>query len=99
MKSTALRMNPSSKDADYAVFTWSGQFQWQQHCRLYSRVALRIWIPRQKILQDFSHLTRYPDSKYAPDARDRIQHLRNSLAAAEVNGQLLHDTRRVAGCV
>ena len=35
--------------------------------------------------QDFSELVnKYPDSKYAPDARLRMLHLRNGLAAAEL---------------
>jgi outer membrane protein assembly factor BamD len=43
-------------------------------------------VRQKESFQDFSHLvTRYPNSKYAPDAKARIQYLRNSLAEGEVN--------------
>jgi len=85
-----LRMNPSSKDADYALYL-RGLVNFNRGSSIVDKVFPRSiadldTVRQKESFQDFSHLlTRHPDSKYAPDARDRIQHLRNSLATAEVN--------------
>lgn len=85
-----LRMNPSSEDADYALYL-RGLVNFNRgHSivdKIFPRSIADLDTVRQKeSFQDFSHLlTRYPSSKYAPDAKERIQHLRNSLAESEMN--------------
>ena len=85
-----LRMNPSSEDADYALYL-RGLVNFNRGSsvmdQIFPRSIADLDTVRQKeSFQDFSHLlTRYPHSKYAPDAQARIQHLRNSLAQSEVN--------------
>lgn len=85
-----LRMNPTSEDADYALYL-RGLVNFNRgHSvvdKIFPRSIADLDTVRQKeAFQDFSHvITRYPGSKYAPDAKERIQHLRNSLAESEVN--------------
>ncbi|MEB4592840.1 outer membrane protein assembly factor BamD [Candidatus Thiothrix sp. Deng01] len=85
-----LRMNPTSEDADYAWYL-RGLVNFNRgHSvvdQIFPRSIADLDTVRQKeSFQDFSHvITRYPNSKYAPDAKERIQHLRNSLAESEVN--------------
>lgn len=85
-----LRMNPGSEDADYALYL-RGLVNFNRGSSIVDQIFPRSiadldTVRQKESFQDFSHLlTRYPTSKYAPDARARIQHLRNSLAQAEVN--------------
>lgn len=85
-----LRMNPGSEDADYALYL-RGLVNFNRGSSVVDKVFPRSiadldTVRQKEAFQDFSHLlTRYPQSKYAPDAQSRIQHLRNSLAQAEVN--------------
>jgi len=93
-----LRMNPSSEDADYALYL-RGLVNFNRgHSivdKLFPRSIADLDTVRQKeSFQDFSHLlTRHPGSKYAPDAQERIKHLRNSLAQSELNVAQYYMTR------
>ncbi|WML91058.1 outer membrane protein assembly factor BamD [Thiothrix lacustris] len=85
-----LRMNPTSSDADYALYL-RGLVNFNRGHSIVDKVFPRSiadldTVRQKESFQDFSHLlTRHPNSKYAPDAKERIQHLRNSLAQSEVN--------------
>ncbi|MDD5394568.1 MAG: outer membrane protein assembly factor BamD [Thiothrix sp.] len=85
-----LRMNPGSEDVDYALYL-RGLVNFNRGSSIVDKVFPRSiadldTVRQKESFQDFSHLlTRYPDSKYAPDATERVQHLRNSLAQSEVN--------------
>ncbi|MGB3916434.1 outer membrane protein assembly factor BamD [Thiothrix litoralis] len=85
-----LRMNPTSEDADYALYL-RGLVNFNRGHSIVDKVFPRSiadldTVRQKESFQDFSHLlTRHPNSKYAPDAKERIQHLRNSLAQSEVN--------------
>lgn len=85
-----LRMNPTAKNADYAIYL-RGLVNFSRGSNLFDRFFPRnisdLDSVRQKeAFHDFSRLlNRYPDSKYAPDAEQRIQYLRNTLAESEVN--------------
>jgi outer membrane protein assembly factor BamD len=85
-----LRMNPTSADADYALYL-RGLVNFNRGHSIMDKVFPRSiadldTVRQKESFQDFSHLlTRHPNSKYAPDAKERIQHLRNSLAQSELN--------------
>lgn len=85
-----LRMNPGSDNVDYALYL-RGLVNFNRGSSIVDKVFPRSiadldTVRQKESFQDFSRLlTRYPDSKYAPDAKARIQHLRNSLAQSEVN--------------
>ncbi len=85
-----LRMNPSSENADYALYL-RGLVNFNRGSSFMDKVFPRSiadldTVRQKEAFQDFSHVvTRYPSSKYAPDAQERLQHLRNSLAQAEIN--------------
>lgn len=85
-----IRMNPTSEDVPYALYL-RGLVNFNRgHSivdRLFPRSIADLDTVRQKeSFQDFSKLVnRYPNSKYAADARLRLQHLRNSLAQSEIN--------------
>lgn len=85
-----MRMNPTSEDIPYALYL-RGLVNFNRgHSimdRIFPRSIADLDTVRQKeAFQDFSHVvTRYPNSKYAADAKERIQFLRNSLAESEIN--------------
>lgn len=85
-----LRMNPSSDNADYALYL-RGLVNFNRGSSIVDKIFPRSiadldTVRQKESFQDFSHvLTRYPNSKYAPDARERVKYLRNSLAESEVN--------------
>lgn len=85
-----LRMNPTSEDADYAYYL-RGLVNFNRGHSIVDKLFPRSiadldTVKKKESFQDFSHvITRYPNSKYATDSRERIQHLRNSLAESEVN--------------
>lgn len=85
-----LRMNPTSEDADYAYYL-RGLVNFNRGHSIVDKLFPRSiadldTVKKKESFQDFSHvITRYPNSKYAADSRERIQHLRNSLAESEVN--------------
>lgn len=85
-----IRMNPRAANTDYALylrglvnFTRGNSFV----DRFLPRSIADLDNVRQKeSFHDFSNLlTRYPNSKYANEAKMRLQHLRNALAKSEVN--------------
>ncbi|OQW98291.1 MAG: outer membrane protein assembly factor BamD, partial [Thiothrix lacustris] len=93
-----LRMNPTSADADYALYL-RGLVNFNRGHSIVDKVFPRSiadldTVRQKESFQDFSHLlTRHPNSKYAPDAKERIQHLRNSLAQSELNVAEYYMTR------
>lgn len=93
-----LRMNPTSEDADYALYL-RGLVNFNRGHSIVDKVFPRSiadldTVRQKESFQDFSHLlTRHPNSKYAPDAKERIQHLRNSLAQSELNVAEYYMTR------
>ena len=93
-----LRMNPNSPDADYALYL-RGLVNFNRGSSIVDQIFPRSiadldTVRQKEAFQDFSHVvTRYPNSKYAPDAQARIQHLRNSLAEAEVKVANYYMTR------
>lgn len=84
------RMNPVSPKMDYALYL-RGLVNFNHGGsvvdKLFPRSIADLDTVRQKeSFHDFSRLVnRYPNSRYAGDARQRIQFLRNSLAQSEVN--------------
>lgn len=85
-----LRMNPTAKNADYALYL-RGLINFTRGGSLLDRffprsIADLDSIRQKEAFHDFSRLlNRYPDSKYATDAEQRIQYLRNTLAESEIN--------------
>lgn len=85
-----LRMNPGSENVDYALYL-RGLVNFNRGSSIVDQVFPRSIadldsVRQKESFQDFSHVvTRHPNSKYAPDARSRLQYLRNSLAESEVN--------------
>lgn len=85
-----IRMNPVSPKVDYALYL-RGLVNFNRGGsivdKLFPRSIADLDTVRQKeSFHDFSRLVnRYPNSRYASDARQRIQYLRNSLAQTEVN--------------
>lgn len=72
-----LRMNPTSSDADYALYL-RGLVNFNRGHSIVDKVFPRSiadldTVRQKESFQDFSHLlTRHPNSKYAPDAKERI---------------------------
>ncbi len=84
------RMYPRSPIMDYALYL-RGLINFNRGKSIVDKVFPRSFADLDNVRQkesfhDFSQLiNRYPSSKYAVDARQRLQHLRNSLATSEVN--------------
>lgn len=85
-----IRLNPSHPQADYALYM-RGLASWQAGRFSLERLRL-IDISKRDLgasrdaYTDFRALVeRYPDSEYAPDARQRIVYLRNLLAQHELH--------------
>jgi len=85
-----IRQYPTHRHIDYAYYL-RGLINFERESGLLER-----WIKpdatrrdqgfARQSFQDFSELLqRYPDSRYAADARQRMIHLRNDLAQAELN--------------
>jgi len=85
-----LRLNPQSANADYALYV-RGVASYYLDLSLASRyfpVAHDARAPgeQRQAFQDFSRLVnQYPDSEYAPDARQRMIAIRNRLAGLELH--------------
>ncbi len=85
-----IRMNPRAKNMDYALYL-RGLINFTRGSnfidRFFPRNIADLDNVRQKeSFHDFTNLlTRYPNSKYAADARMRLQSLRNALADSEVH--------------
>jgi outer membrane protein assembly factor BamD len=84
-----LRLNPQSDHADYAIYM-RGLASYNLDIGLAARyfpvdVAARDPGEQRQAFRDFSELlNRYPSSKYAPDARQRMIATRNRLAELEL---------------
>ena len=85
-----IRLHPSSPALDYAIYL-KGLVNFNDNLGLFSFITRQDLSERdQKAAKDsfesFRELTtRFPDSKYSPDARLRMTHIINSLAAYEVH--------------
>ena len=84
-----LRLNPQSENADYALYM-RGVASYNMDLGIAARyfpIAVDGRDPgeQRQAFQDFQKLVnRYPDSKYAPDARQRMIAIRNRLAGGEI---------------
>ena len=85
-----LRLNPQSENADYALYM-RGLSSYNLDISLAGRyfpidVTERDPGEQRRAFRDFSDLlNRYPDSQYAPDARQRMIAIRNRLAELELH--------------
>ncbi|WP_242472456.1 outer membrane protein assembly factor BamD [Ectothiorhodospira mobilis] len=85
-----LRMNPRHPHVDYAYYL-RGRVNAGPEPGILDRLfnrdpARRDANPLQQAFEDFGTVVRrYPDSRYARDARERMVHLRNQLAAHEMH--------------
>jgi len=85
-----LRLNPQSEYADYALYM-RGLASYNLDVGLATRYlgvdpTDRDPGEQRQAFQDFSELlNRYPDSEYAPDARQRMIAIRNRLAELELH--------------
>lgn len=85
-----LRQNPGHPQGDYALYIKGLANYWMQsgvlERRSPTKSALRDLSNMREAYGDFAALlARYPGSKFAPDARARMVHLRNMLAEKEVS--------------
>lgn len=95
-----LRQYPGHAQTDYALYIKGLANQWMESGVLERRSpadpALRDLSSQREAFKDFSALVaRHPDSPYAADARARMLHIRNQLAAKEV-GNAWYYVRRGA---
>ena len=81
-----MKLHPSSPAYDYALYL-RGVVNFNDNLGLFGRLAQQEVSERdQKAFQAFSQLVQqFPDSRYAPDARVRMDFIVNSLAAYEVH--------------
>ncbi|HEX7812895.1 MAG TPA: outer membrane protein assembly factor BamD [Burkholderiales bacterium] len=85
-----LKLHPESPNVDYAYYL-KGRINFNEDLGIMGYVAPKDLTERdpkaaQEAFDSFKELvTRFPDSKYAADARLRMNYLVNALAAAEVN--------------
>lgn len=85
-----IKQYPTQKHADYAYYL-RGLINFNREIGLLERYIEQDTTRRDRAFarqsfQDFGALIeRYPNSRYAPDARQRMIHLRNGLAQAELN--------------
>lgn len=85
-----MRLHPSSPALDYAIYL-KGLVNFNDNLGLFSFITNQDLSERdQKAAKDsyesFQELTtRFPDSKYSPEARQRMTYIVNSLAAYEVH--------------
>jgi outer membrane protein assembly factor BamD len=84
-----IRTYPAHPNVDYAYYL-KGLVNYEQNFGFLTRVMPERARDRdqsraQDAFQDFSELLRrFPDSRYVPDARQRMVYLRNNLAAYEI---------------
>ncbi len=85
-----MRLHPSSPAIDYALYL-KGLANFNENLGLFGRLARKdLSESDQKAAKEsfesFKELvTRFPDSKYAPDAQLRMTYIVNSIAQSEVN--------------
>ncbi|MCK5727295.1 MAG: outer membrane protein assembly factor BamD [Thiotrichaceae bacterium] len=84
------RMYPSSPIMDYALYL-RGLINFNRGKGLMDKIFPKSFsdldnVRQKEAFHDFSNLVnRYPKSRYAKDASQRLQHLQNSLATSEIN--------------
>ena len=85
-----IKLHPESPNVDYAYYL-KGRINFNEELGIMGYIAPKDMTERdpkaaQEAFDAFKELvTRYPDSKYAPDAWLRMNYLVNALASAEVN--------------
>ena len=85
-----IKLHPESPNVDYAYYL-KGRINFNEDLGIMGYIAPKDMTERdpkaaQEAFDAFKELvTRYPDSKYAPDALLRMNYLVNALAASEVN--------------
>ncbi len=85
-----IKLHPESPNVDYAYYL-KGRINFNEDLGIMGYIAPKDMTERdpkaaQEAFDAFKELvTRFPDSRYAPDARLRMNYLVNALAAAEVN--------------
>lgn len=85
-----IRMYPTHPNVDYAFYI-RGVTNYEQRVgflerMMPERVRDRDQASMMEAFQDFDELTRrFPDSRYAPDARQRMVYLRNNLSYYEID--------------
>lgn len=85
-----IKLNPSSPALDYALYM-KGVVNFNEDLGLFGRLANQDVSERdqqasREALQAFRQLAdQYPDSRYAPEARERVDFITNTLAAYEVH--------------
>jgi outer membrane protein assembly factor BamD len=85
-----IRLHPQHPNIDYAYYL-KGLAAYNRNRGVFDRLfatdlSKRDMTSAQEAYTDFAILLdRYPDSPYAPDARQRMLYLRNLLASAELN--------------
>lgn len=85
-----IKMHPESAQVDYAYYL-KGRINFNEDLGIMGYIAEKDMTERdpkaaQEAFDAFKELvTRFPDSKYTPDARQRMRYLVNALASAEVN--------------
>ncbi|HYJ17966.1 MAG TPA: outer membrane protein assembly factor BamD [Burkholderiales bacterium] len=85
-----LKLHPESPNVDYAYYL-KGRINFNEDMGIIGYIAPKDMTERdpkaaQEAFDSFKELvTRFPDSRYTPDARLRMNYLVNALAAAEVN--------------
>ena len=85
-----IRLHPNHDSVDYAYYL-KGLASYKKSASLFDRFfatdpAKRDMTPVRQSYAEFAQLiARYPNSEYAPDAQQRMIHLRNVLAQAELH--------------
>jgi outer membrane protein assembly factor BamD len=85
-----IKLHPESPNVDYAYYM-KGRINFNEDLGIMGYIAEKDMTERdpkaaQEAFDAFKELVaRFPDSRYAPDARLRMRYLVNSLASAEVN--------------
>ena len=93
-----IRLHPTSPALDYAIYL-KGLVNFNDNLGMFSFLTRQDLSERdQKAAKDsyesFRELTiRFPESKYSPEARQRMTHIVNSLAAYEVHVARYYATR------
>lgn len=85
-----LRLHPQHPNADYAIYV-KGLSEFNQNGRLFDGLfdldnsTRDIGTARESFVTLGQLIEKYPNSPYAPDARQRLISLRNQLARSEIN--------------
>lgn len=100
-----IRLHPNHAQVDYALYL-KGLAAYEGDSDFFLRVmslntAARDQASSREAFQEFSELLRrFPDSSYAPDARARMVHIRNQMAAQELHAARFYAKRKAyVSCV